>query len=46
MVKKGMMSKSCILTLFLIQLCQKVRPADWDYRDELADIIAERYGAK
>ena len=36
------------LTQRVLELGQKVKPvsADWDYRDELADIIAERYGAK
>ena len=32
----------------VLEIGRKVKPvpADWDYRDELADIIAERYGAK
>ena len=36
------------LTQRVLEIGQKVKPvpADWDYRDELADIIAERYGAK
>ena len=36
------------LTQRVLEIGRKVKPvpADWDYRDELADIIAERYGAK
>ncbi len=36
------------LTQRVLEIGQKVKPvpADWDYRDELAEIIAERYGAK
>ena len=36
------------LTQRVLEIGRKVKPvpADWDYRDELADIIAERYDAK
>ena len=36
------------LTQRVLEIGRKVKPvpADWDYRDELADIMAERYGAK
>jgi len=36
------------LTQHVLELAQKVKPVpdDWDYRDELSDAIAERYGVK
>jgi hypothetical protein len=36
------------LTQRVLEIGRKVKPvpADWDYRDELADIMAKRYGAK
>ena len=36
------------LTQHVLDLGRKAKPvpADWDYRDELSDAIAERYGVK